>query len=247
MKKITVFFLSFLMLMSVIAAAGMSVYASDSSDFEYSISGGEVKINGYTGSDTELIIPSEIDGYTVTSISYEALADKIFVSITIPKTVKNIGEYAFANDTRLTAVTFEEGSELTSIGSFAFDQCHSLQTITLPDGLTEIGEWAFSDCWDLTEITIPETVASIGTCAFIYCESLQDIYFGGTQAQWDKFGFSEDNYYDEYIFDANLYLKGTTKHDHTIKNYITKATSSSNGKIVKKCSVCGYTTSTSTL
>jgi hypothetical protein len=45
---------------------------------------------------------------------------------------------------------------VTSIGSYAFRDCSSLTSITLPDGVTSIVYYAFYDCSSLTSITLPE-------------------------------------------------------------------------------------------
>ena len=61
---------------------------------------------------------------------------------------------------------------VTSIGSFAFEDCTSLTSVTIPDNVTSIGERAFSNCTSLTSITIPDSVTSIGSSAFSSCDSL---------------------------------------------------------------------------
>ena len=54
-----------------------------------------------------------------------------------------------------------EGS-VTSIGGYAFYNCTSLTSVTIPDSVTSIGEFAFWECTSLASITIPDSVTSIG-------------------------------------------------------------------------------------
>lgn len=66
-----------------------------------------------------------------------------------------------------------DGKSVTSIGSWAFGDCKSLTSVTIPDSVTEIGYSAFSGCSSLTSITIPDSVTSIGDYAFNGCAVLQ--------------------------------------------------------------------------
>ena len=68
-----------------------------------------------------------------------------------------------------------EGLPVTVIGSYAFSDCSSLTSVTIPDGVTVIGLGAFQNCWMLTNVTIPESVTAIGKQAFMDCESLSSI------------------------------------------------------------------------
>ncbi len=49
----------------------------------------------------------------------------------------------------------------------------------------ELNEYAFFDCDSLTSVTIPGTVTSIAQTIFYYCSSLTDINFTGTMAEWE--------------------------------------------------------------
>jgi|GEM_PF-1645353 len=122
--------------------------------------------------------------------------------VNIPASVIRIGNLAFEGATSLTTVTFEEGSQLTSIEEFAFSYVTSLVGITIPASvlsigrnafhfstnlttvifeegsqLENIGDWAFSWTTSLTEITIPASVTIIGSWAFYHAASLTTITF----------------------------------------------------------------------
>ena len=88
--------------------------------------------------------------------------------------VKVIGNTTFYFAT-ITAVTFEEGSQLTTIGQQAFWGCTSLTSVTIPDSVTTIGNGAFGNCQSLPSITIPTGVTSIDQQAFMGCRSLTSI------------------------------------------------------------------------
>jgi len=87
--------------------------------------------------------------------------------------VSSIGEYAFVECSSLTSVTLP--NSVTSIGANAFLFCSSLTSVTLPNSITSIGEFAFADCSSLASITIGNNVTSIGGYAFADCFSLTSV------------------------------------------------------------------------
>lgn len=74
--------------------------------------------------------------------------------LTVPKSVKTIGEKAFSG-TQLTSIDIQ-GAE--SIGEMAFYRSSKLTEVRLPETLKEIPKYAFYNCWDLSEITFPQGV-----------------------------------------------------------------------------------------
>lgn len=87
--------------------------------------------------------------------------------------VTSIGNYAFYQCYSLTSITVP--NSVTSIGSNAFQNCYALISITVQDGVTSIGASTFNNCYALTSITIPDGVTSIGAYAFQNCYVLISI------------------------------------------------------------------------
>ena len=145
--------------------------ANAENGFEYTVTGDEATITGYTGSAKSLVIPSELGGKPVTAIGEDAFfKNKTITGVKIPEGVTSIGNSAFSYCNSLTEVTIPKS--VTSIGDNAFSGCDSLTKATIPEGVTSIGDYAFSGCSSLTEVTIPEGVTSIGSGAFQSCDSL---------------------------------------------------------------------------
>ena len=89
--------------------------------------------------------------------------------------VTSIGNYAFDCCYTLESVTIPSG--VTSIGDYAFDSCYILESVTIPSGVTSIGNYAFQYCYALESVTIPSGVTSIGNYAFQACYALGEIHF----------------------------------------------------------------------
>ena len=71
-------------------------------------------ITEYNGTDTVVVIPSKINGVTVTTIGTDAFLGLNITSVTIPASVTEIGSNAFAGCTNLTSVNYEgDWSNLT--------------------------------------------------------------------------------------------------------------------------------------
>ena len=93
--------------------------------------------------------------------------------VTIPSTVKSIGERAFEECTDIIEISIPKS--VTSIGRYAFEQCSGLTKITIPDSVTTIGNYAFDQCTGLKSVTISNNVKAIGIGTFNECDSLTKI------------------------------------------------------------------------
>lgn len=107
-------------------------------------------------------------------------------SITIPNSVKSIGDGAFYCS-MLTSINIP--SSLTAIGSSVFLNCSSLTSIEIPSSVTSIGENAFASCSALTSITIPNSVTSIGDFAFANCDQLRTLFIGSGVSSIGNYAF----------------------------------------------------------
>ena len=136
------------------------------------------KITSYTGTATNVIIPSIIKHYDktyiVTSIGDHAFENcENLISISIPDGVKNIEEHAFFCCEKLTSISIPDG--VKNIGDGAFAYCKNLTSISVPDGVKNIGASAFRNCRNLTSISILNSVKNIGAFAFYKCKNLTSI------------------------------------------------------------------------
>ena len=104
-------------------------------------------------------------------------------NITIPSSVKSIGDSAFYG-CGLTSITLPNG--ITNIGRETFSACHKFTSFVISEGVTYIGYAAFSNCGSLKTITIPKSVIRIDTLAFDDCDNLTDFNFEGTMDEWES-------------------------------------------------------------
>lgn len=131
----------------------------------YYFNKGNAEILEYLGSETDIVIPEEIEGIKVRNIGASAFSGSGLRSVVIPEGVTRIGNSAFAYNI-LESVTLP--STLEIIDNKAFIQ-NNITSVIIPSKVKTMGEYAFA--WNkITTLTISEGVTSIGDYSFWYNE-----------------------------------------------------------------------------
>ncbi len=180
--------------------------------------------SGYTFSG-DLVIPTEIDGYTVTEISENAFRSQHGISsVKIPDTVYYIGpsafkdclgmsevvipsgvvaidDYAFQHCTYLGALTIPDS--VIFLGKYAFSECYYLSDVSLGRGLEDLYEYTFSDCKNLQQLSISDNLRNIGYSAFSGTPGCT-IHYSGSKNQWDNVFFYSGN--EEFLERSVVYM-----------------------------------------
>ena len=110
-------------------------------------------------------------------------------TLTIPNSVTSIGSYAFENCSGLTSVIIP--NSVTSIGDYTFADCCGLTSVTIPNSVTIIGISAFSGCNGLTTVTIPNSVTTIKDWTFYYCNGLTSVTIPNSVTSIGKYAFED--------------------------------------------------------
>lgn len=171
-----------LILMLTISASMLSAYDFYIGGIYYAYGASDVSVTygdqKYSGS---IVIPASITvngkNLPVVGISHNAFQDcEDLLSVSIPYSVKTIGQHSFENCSKLSSINLPTG--LNSIGRWAFKNCHNLTSLFLPDGLEVIDSETFMNCESLLSIVIPNSITAINNSAFSGCSGLKSIKIG---------------------------------------------------------------------
>lgn len=88
--------------------------------------------------------------------------------------LETIQPYAFSYGTLIEIIDLRSCSKLKTIGSNAFENCHSVSSIYLPKGIVTLGDLVFSRT-NISSFTFPASVNVFPGSCFGYCQSLKEI------------------------------------------------------------------------
>jgi hypothetical protein len=153
-----------------------SMPENPASDFTYANSikvRDGIRIDSYIGSSDIVVIPATIDGKTVVEIAdYVFANDSIVRAVYIPDSVEKISQL-FANNKHIEIVIADGVKE---ISEFAFGSCSVLREVVLGNHLTMLDEYAFYACKSLIKVNISATLTAMtekqAASAFFGCKNL---------------------------------------------------------------------------
>ena len=186
MKKNLLYFFLCLILMLVLC---ISVSADTTSgDYKYrELDDGTIMITEYNGTDTDLVLPETLDGFTVSTIdNYFSLSDpmKELTSLTIPDTLTIIEPDALRFTPKLTEIHVSKNHPtLAFIDGVLYNkehksilrylQANTAETFDIPDGIKLVEEGAFFRS-QLVTVNIPGSVEQIDREGFNQCDQLKE-------------------------------------------------------------------------
>lgn len=126
---------------------------------------------------------------------------KNLIEVTLPASLKTIGDDAFNSCKKLTYIHIPYGVE--EIGDRSFYGCNAFIEIELPVSIKRIGNEAFAKCKNLTKARLTSGMESIGDNAFEECSilaNLSDLPSYVTTDSFSKYGLNRaavKNYWDK--------------------------------------------------
>ena len=124
-------------------------------------------IEGYVGDETDIVLPTEVNGVTMTSVRGNAFKDNTTItSIVIPEGYTYLAGSAIRGCTALKSVSLP--NTLESLGTMQFRDCTALESVNVPYGINNINSYAFYGCTNPNLVIDIQgvSVTTVGSNAF---------------------------------------------------------------------------------
>ncbi len=136
----------------------------------------------------KVIIPSTVREIKANAFNGNNQIEEIIIETKNGEGVIKIGDFAFANCTKLRAIELPD--TVITIGKNLFTRCYSLQDVKLSKNITEISYEMFLACKEIKEIEIPDGVTTIVSGGFNSCINLNKIVLPSTLRRIESNSFS---------------------------------------------------------
>lgn len=145
-------------------------------------------------------------------LAYSINSDRESVVVTYVKDAWNWKTWNnYENETIEVPASVSDGDNtytVTAVGDKAFNNCHNLTSVILPNTVKSLGSYSFSCCDKLEEISLPEGLETIDSYAFFNCSRLKKIVIPTSVKKFENgVFFSEigNSVIDVYISDLSYW------------------------------------------
>lgn len=161
---------------------------------------GTLEVTNYTGNDTVIAIPDQINGKKVVSLGASFSKCRPLRAVALGANISSISPVPFSDSISLTYIAVDSRNPyFTSKDGILYNKgmtelifCPMGRegNVEIPEGVTSIGKGAFLGCHLVTGVTLPEGLASIGESAFGNCISLPELTVPASVAELGNAVFS---------------------------------------------------------
>ena len=121
--------------------------------------------------------------------NYTRAISNVLRGVNIGIRCTTLNSYTFRYCYSLEYITIPD--TVTSMGSYAFDHCNSLRCVIMPTRPTNTGTYTFGYCYSLRTVSMAGKVTTIGASSFRYCYSLRNVTLPDSVATLNGYSFSE--------------------------------------------------------
>ncbi len=125
-------------------------------------------LKGYVGNETDIVLPEEVNGVTITTVWGNAFKDNTAItSIKVPESYTTLAGSAIKGCTSLKNVSLPN-SLTGALGTFQFRDCPALESVNVPYGINNLNSYVFYGCTNPNLVIDIQSVniTTIGSNAF---------------------------------------------------------------------------------